>query len=965
MRTLKKALCLVLVLAMVLSLGVTAFAVNKSTEYTDYSTVTNKEAVDVLTAIGVLNGNTDGTFGPTGNFTRAQAATIIAHMMLGTKTAAALPQVATKFNDVSAAHWASGFINYCVDNGIINGYGDGRFGPEDTLTATQWALMLLNALGYVPAKEGIGGAGWEIKTTTLAVSTGVANAENLTGTFNRDVAAAMALNTLQSTLVEYVNNGLNITIGDTTINTEPAKATPIVSAVGFEGNINKDKYFTNANGQHLTVEFGEKYFTTLKLETGEDAFQRPSNDWSLDGKVIGSYAQKPVLEYTAPVTIATLYKDMGLSKADPNVKHYIDGATQANLNIERTDASAKAKIGGNGTLTQVFKRDIVTPAVGGGTATIETVYTVTEINTYVGDVTSKVGATSTRDAYVYVTARNGNSGTFNTTEFATDDVVLYTYSLKTGENKIQSVEKAETASGQLTRYTADTSMVVGDKTYNYSAKKANTANGSALKTDVTLVLDKYGYAIDVKATAAASKYALVVNFSNGVGYWNGTPAAQLVLTDGTVVEEAQLTGTKDEYGPAEFVAGDIVSYTINSKDKYTLTKVASVNSNSNATTAGSPAPVKVENGKYQMANIVGASNLVANGSTIFIVRTLDSDKESVFKVYNGIKNMPTIDTSKNATDKQNTNATVFCKTGTVATIVYVDAAATRLTTNDKNVIYVNYKDTNKAVTDSDGTYYVFQAIVNGEIVDEFKVTPETRALLAADRMFKDVSYSTSGNIASMDALDVANKAIGIEKVENDVLGFNTMPGEAYAAYVTSSDCKVFVRDENGTLTESSVASVPTTHTATVFYNVNANNQVNFVVIERTTEKAPISIGYAGISNGSKNIQLGFHIDDYWLTADDIKALGLSAGQFTVEVGGTEKSLVATASETDKGYNWNGTAMCIMEGSTWGAWNTAHAGAGFVKLHTGSNFATGEVVTIKAADNTEFTFTFDAANYTVA
>ena len=189
MRTLKKALCLVLVLAMAVSLGVTAFAVDKASDYTDYSTVTSKEAVDVLTAIGVLSGNTDGSFGPTGNFTRAQAATIIAHMMLGAKTTAALPQVATQFNDVSAAHWASGYINYCVNNGIINGYGDGRFGPEDTLTATQWALMLLNALGYQPKYEGIGGAGWEIKTTTLAVSAGVANAEELTGSFNRDVAA--------------------------------------------------------------------------------------------------------------------------------------------------------------------------------------------------------------------------------------------------------------------------------------------------------------------------------------------------------------------------------------------------------------------------------------------------------------------------------------------------------------------------------------------------------------------------------------------------------------------------------------------------------------------------------------------------------------------------------------------------------------------------------------------------------
>ena len=80
MRTLKKALCLVLVLAMVLTLSVSAFAVDKAADYKDYAKVENKEAVDVLTAIGVLNGNDDGTFGPEGNFTRAQAAKMIAVM---------------------------------------------------------------------------------------------------------------------------------------------------------------------------------------------------------------------------------------------------------------------------------------------------------------------------------------------------------------------------------------------------------------------------------------------------------------------------------------------------------------------------------------------------------------------------------------------------------------------------------------------------------------------------------------------------------------------------------------------------------------------------------------------------------------------------------------------------------------------------------------------------------------------
>ena len=167
MRTLKKALCLVLVLAMAVSLAVPGFAaVTDSKDYTDYSTIKNTEAVAVLTKVGVLHGNDDNSFGPEGSFTRAQAATMIAHMILG-ENATALLGSATGFNDVPATHWASGYIQFAVSQGIINGYGDGRFGPDDTLTATQWALMLLGALGYKATNEGIGGAGWAIATTKL------------------------------------------------------------------------------------------------------------------------------------------------------------------------------------------------------------------------------------------------------------------------------------------------------------------------------------------------------------------------------------------------------------------------------------------------------------------------------------------------------------------------------------------------------------------------------------------------------------------------------------------------------------------------------------------------------------------------------------------------------------------------------------------------------------------------------
>ena len=163
MRTLKKALSLVLVLAMVFARAVPGFAADttkKAADFKDYSKVTNKEAVDVLTAVGVINGNADGTFNPEGSFTRAEAATMITYLTLGKTVADALPTSATKFSDVPATHWAAKYVQYCADAGIVNGVGNGKFDPDAKLTATQWALMLLGALGYNAKNEGIGGEGW-------------------------------------------------------------------------------------------------------------------------------------------------------------------------------------------------------------------------------------------------------------------------------------------------------------------------------------------------------------------------------------------------------------------------------------------------------------------------------------------------------------------------------------------------------------------------------------------------------------------------------------------------------------------------------------------------------------------------------------------------------------------------------------------------------------------------------------
>lgn len=63
----------------------------------------------------------------------------------------------TQFTDVDGSHWASGYINVAVARGILNGMGDGTFAPEATLTYGQIVKMIVCALGYEPVAQSNGG----------------------------------------------------------------------------------------------------------------------------------------------------------------------------------------------------------------------------------------------------------------------------------------------------------------------------------------------------------------------------------------------------------------------------------------------------------------------------------------------------------------------------------------------------------------------------------------------------------------------------------------------------------------------------------------------------------------------------------------------------------------------------------------------------------------------------------------
>lgn len=97
-------------------------------------------AVSTLSNLGIVAGYGNGKFGPNDPITRAQFATICAR--IGELEASG----ENHFTDVPTTHWAYEYINAAADEGWVAGYGDGRFGPDDTITRSQVVVMLNRVL---------------------------------------------------------------------------------------------------------------------------------------------------------------------------------------------------------------------------------------------------------------------------------------------------------------------------------------------------------------------------------------------------------------------------------------------------------------------------------------------------------------------------------------------------------------------------------------------------------------------------------------------------------------------------------------------------------------------------------------------------------------------------------------------------------------------------------------------------
>ena len=102
-------------------------------------------AVSTMTSAGIVNGYPDGTFHPNAPITRAEMAKIIALF-------AKLDKTADRFPD-TAGHWAEAYVRLAAGNGWIEGYPDGSFRPDRSITRAETVTMIDRVLERVPKDE--------------------------------------------------------------------------------------------------------------------------------------------------------------------------------------------------------------------------------------------------------------------------------------------------------------------------------------------------------------------------------------------------------------------------------------------------------------------------------------------------------------------------------------------------------------------------------------------------------------------------------------------------------------------------------------------------------------------------------------------------------------------------------------------------------------------------------------------
>ena len=732
MRNLKRTLSLVLAAVMLVGMMVVV-ASAASSDFVDGNEITYAEAAEVMTALGVFEGTDKGAFDPTGILTREQAAAIICRMLLG-DDAENLTTNSTVFSDVAADRWSAGYIGYCAQQNILAGTGNGTFNPEGELTGLAFAKMLLVALGYDPAIEQYVGNDWAVNVAADAVDAGIAvSGVIMADAMTREQAAQMAYQTLEADMVRYASRGTTIQ--------QPDGSTIIVGNTAAEPVSKTDSDYAGDSNDD-TQQFCERYFADLKKVNGEDDFARPASQWKLKNDIIGTYPAEADGTFTTAVDKGdlydvigrTVYNDITASKPT-DFSVYVDGDPVSSpdvadyfVNNETDDAKGTAK----GVLTQVFVDD-------------DNNVILSQIHTYVAQVDGGYDEENEElelddlglDTFPAVNTTLSADDFENLSAFEDGDYVLIT---AVGD-EVKTIQAAEVVSGTVTSYTSNKNVTLDGTKYEYSQGYSSTYN---LKDDYDLVLDTYGYVIYADGVEASNDYVFITNVAQ-IGGVNKSYEAKAYFVDGTTAVIEVSNADDLEWESTDKTKNTWFSYDEKNDGTYELGKL---NSNDSASKDFNTTGKIIETGD---ARISLDKSVRLNNDTVFVIRRGDN-----VNVYTGIRNVPDVNVTHLEADAEVEVVAILDDNG-YADYLFINGETGELGVSGSvagDRIYILDTDYESSQDADDNKYYVFDAIVNGEIG-----TVELNSTTGIEKgLYGSVTYDADGYINTKDLKKIEDTA---------------------------------------------------------------------------------------------------------------------------------------------------------------------------------------------------------------
>ena len=579
MRNLKKFLALVLAMVMAFSLMVTANAAHAGTQYNDEDTVTPafSEAVEVLTGMGIFQGDS-GSFRPASNITRAEVAAIIYRLVTGDTGTDKMDLYTTRhpFTDVRSDAWYAGYVGYLYNAKIIKGTTATTFNPAGNVTGYEVLAMILRAVGYDKNDE-FTGPTWTVEVASTATTLGILQDVNSTHygdtlhlASRRDVVASLLFRTaayvpmVQYTLAfGYQDTGMNggvisgqknPTLGEKNFNLAWTTGIVVGNQATGESYTKVSQRVLNADLDYVGVSYqyeskqdaaAPSYGTLVdefRFNTGLDFFGHQVRVWyngaspatSLsygnDGDGTGDVSYRSRFATYAVVDKATMVKTVFANDPDftangTGVITLLDAAQGAGFSANvRSTAYISDRYSQFSTVKYGSNADIVASKVGmyrlisnSGTG----VDVVISLNQEVANI-NQVNTTINGGEYIYL--GTGNSG--------------FGDALVGGANKgLILFDQLSAASVKTLGTVVTANQIVGTTTtYHYTGDAAaNHTYANAAGIDPKYAMYQTDKLEPSMTGTIATYIQRNVNVSN------------VTLTDGTVINLSGITGSQDPY----------------------------------------------------------------------------------------------------------------------------------------------------------------------------------------------------------------------------------------------------------------------------------------------------------------------------------------------------------------------------------------------------------------------------------